>query len=98
MTPPELDILLAWQREKHEETMARFDRIESRMDRTDSRIERLEDAPILTAAKVARLERTADRFEAAAKWLSPKRVAIIASLPGSGGAVYFLNWITHILR
>ena len=91
MTTNELHILMDWYQERHDATMDAISRLDERMGR-------LEDLPRLTAGQVARLERTASRIEGAAKWLSPKRVAIIASLPGSGGAVYFLNWITHILR
>ena len=91
MTPSELDILIRWQDERHAETM-------DRLDRLDSRLDRLETAPRLTTAQVVRFERTASRIENATKWFSPKRVALIASLPGSGGAIYFVNWINHILR
>lgn len=91
MTTNELHILMDWYQERHDATMDRLDRI-------DERLTRLEDAPRLTPVQVARMERTANRIETAAKWLSPKRLALIGSIPGSGGAVYLANWINHILR
>ena len=91
MTTNELHILMDWYQERHDATMDAISRL-------DNRLERLEDAPRLTPAQVARLERTANRIESAAKWLSPKRLALIGSIPGSGGAVYLFNWFHHILR
>jgi hypothetical protein len=106
MTPNELTMiqkmyadhlvtLKEWQQERHDETMDRLDRIESRFD---TRLAALEDAPRLTPAQVARLERTASRFENAAKWFSPKRLALLGSLPGSGGALYLVNWLHNVFR
>lgn len=91
MTTNELHILMDWYQERHDATMDRLDRI-------DERLTRLEDAPRLTPVQVARMERTANRIETAAKWLSPKRLALIGSIPSSGGAVYFANWLHSILR
>ena len=91
MTTNELHILMDWYQERHDATMDAIGRL-------DDRLGRLEEAPRLTAVQVARMERTANRIESAAKWLSPKRIALIGSIPGSGGAVYLANWINHILR
>jgi hypothetical protein len=91
MTGTELDILVKLIDNNHAESMRRFDRIEERVDR-------IEEAPRLTVKQVRRLERTADRVEAATQWLSPKRIAVIASVPGSGGAVYLFNWLHNVLR
>jgi hypothetical protein len=74
--------------------------INSRFDSIEERMERLETMPRLSPEEVMQIRRSAVAMDRAAKmvrWLSPKRIACIASVPSSGGALYFIQWVRHII-